>query len=840
MKGRKSVKKGSSRRDFLRAVGAGAPSLTLLGKGARAGAPTAPSVPTEAMPVKEGGDPTYQHLTLDEVARSHHEVNYEEVADAYGGPMSRGPLVSVKAHPEIVWGRPDMGIGMVANPLAFGVGNPPELIRWRDVERSLLKGYLPILISRYQDGDLRYEQVLFATLLDGGEVKTGHEKQVALIRMSVVNASFTERRHATWWVFAPAAVATTDEPPFFWSYKLFDVTGSLPPVPELSPGEPNDLLRDGSTLLGVHEEGPGVTATSYANATRLEMDLLPGQKKTACLKVSSNKRGFTPEEIERLRRLDFFSARDQRVRELEAILEHGAKIRVPEEIVNNIYRAQILYNQTQMVQAADRDYFVPVQASAGVWPWEHMHQLSVLDGLGYHEDVRKSLIYFLKLQGRRPPNAKVKSFAGFFPSSGTFEESGWEDDADSTIYGVIAHRPESKAGTFPNWVCNTGCVLRVYAEHYFCTGDRQWLMSAAPAMIKGCDWIIESRRTTMQHDAHGEKVLQYGLMPAGQPYDTPVGKGDEYFYCWTDGYTYFGFQRIAEALADAGHPDGPRLLREAANYRQDIQEAMRRVRNEDPNLPPYPEKIRGPEGWGSFGSGALALVDTGLVDALDPVFEEIENYMKGHFNLNVLGLTGRCHQDDKGNRGSYYVTLTEDVWHNAWVMRGEVEKALLSFYSNLAFGVDKETLGAIERFMLYDRRYAPFYMDSSGGMRICKMVRRTLLLEKESGLQLLPAVPRRWLEHGKTIQIEDLPTYFGGIDLAVNSQVLQQRIAIDLRLQVARPDRLKKVSLRVPHPTKQRMKQVTLNGRPWTNFRADSETIQLNPAPRRCEIVVHY
>jgi hypothetical protein len=173
-------------------------------------------------------------------------------------------------------------------------------------------------------------------------------------------------------------------------------------------------------------------------------------------------------------------------------------------------------------------------------------------------------------------------------------------------------------------------------------------------------------------------------------------------------------------------------------------------------------------------------------------------------------------------------------------MRGEVEKALLSFYSNLAFGVDKETLGAIERFMLYDRRYAPFYMDSSGGMRICKMVRRTLLLEKESGLQLLPAVPRRWLEHGKTIQIEDLPTYFGGIDLAVNSQVLQQRIAIDLRLQVARPDRLKKVSLRVPHPTKQRMKQVTLNGRPWTNFRADSETIQLNPAPRRCEIVVHY
>jgi len=840
VKARKSRNRGSSRRDFLRAVGAGAPSLTLLARGTRVEAAAAPSVPADAPPAKEGGDPAYQHLTFDAVVRSRHEVNYEEVADAYGGPMSRGPLVSVKAHPEIVWGRPDMGIGMVANQVAFGIGDSPAMVRWQGVEHSLLRGYLPILNSRYQDGDLRYEQVLFAALLEGGEVKTGHEKQVAFIRMSVVNASFTERRHATWWAFAPAAIATTDDPPYFWSYKLFDVTGSLPPAPKTSSREADGVLRDGQTLLGIYEPGPGVTATAYENATRFEMDLLPGQKKIVCLKVSTNKHGFTSGEMEQLRHVDFLAARDQRVLELEAILARGAKITVPEDLVNNIFRAQILYNQTQMIQAADRDYFVPVQASAGVWPWEHMHQLSALDGFGYHDDVRKSLPYFLKLQGRRPPNAQVKSYAGFFPSSGTFEESGWEDDKDSTIYGVIAHRPEAKAGTFPNWLCNTGCVLRVFAEHYFYTRDRQWLMSVAPAMIKGCNWIIECRQTTMQRDAQGEKVLQYGLMPAGQPYDTPLGKGDEYYYCWTDGYTYFGFQRIAEALADAGHPEGLRMMGESARYRQDILEAMRRVRNPNPDLPLYPEKIRGPEGWGSFGSGALSLVATGLVDPMDPAFEEIENYMKDHFNLGVLGLTARCHQDDKGNRGSYYVTLTEDVWHAAWVQRGEVEKALLTFYSNLAFGVDKETLGAIERFMLYDRRYAPFFMDSSGGLRICNMVRRNLLLESESGLQLLPAAPRRWLEHGKTIQIEDLPTYFGKIDLVVNSQVRDERVAIDLRLQVARPDRLKKVTLRVPHPTNQRMKQVTLNGRPWTNFHAESETIQLNPSVQRSEMLVHY
>ena len=840
MKDRKRTNAGPNRRDFLKTVGAGAPSLTLLGMSAHVGAAPMPAIPADAAPVKEGGDPAYKHLTLDAVAQNHHEVNYEEIADVYGGPMSRGPLVSVKAHPEIVWARPDMGIGMVANPVAFGIGNTPVLIRWREVERSLLKGYLPIVRSHYQDGDLRYEQVLYATLLDGGEVKTGHEKQVAVIRMSVVNTSFTERRHAAWWAFAPAAIVTTDEPPYFWTYKLFDVTGSLPPASEQSPGAADGILRDGSTLLGVHEEGPGVTATPFAKATRFEMDLLPGQKKNVYLKVSTNKRGFTPGEIETLRRLDFVSAQDQREIVLEAVLNRGAKIHVPEEIVNNIYKAQILHNQTQMVQVADRDYYMPVQSSAGVWPWEQMKQLTGLDEFGYHGDVEKSLVYLLKLQGKRPPNAKVKSFAGVFPSSGTFEESGWERDFASTIYGLIAQRTEAKAGTFPNWVCNTGAALRTFAEHYFYTRDRHWLQKVAPAMVKACDWIIESRQTTMQHDAQGAKVLQYGLMPPGQPYDTPLTKGDKYFYCMTDGYTCQGFQRIAAALADAGHSEGPRLVREAASYRSDILEAMRRVRNNDPTLPPYPEELHGEAGWATFCSGALSLVDADLVDPEDPAFVQIENYMKQNFNCGVLGLSGRCHQDDKHNLGSYYVTITEDVYHHAWIVRGEVEKALLSFYSTLAFGVDKETLGAIERFMLYDRRYAPFYMDASGGMRICKMLRRTLLLERESELRLLPAAPRRWLEQGKTIQVADMPTYFGGIDLQVNSQVLQQKITVDLKLHVARPDRLKRVSLRVPHPTKQPIKRVILNGEPWTKFHPDSEMVQLEPSLRRHEIVVYY
>src|SRR6266700_3686048 len=288
---------------------------------------------------EEGGDPAYRHLTFDEVAKRGYEVHYEEIADAYGGPMSRAPVVSVKAHPEIIWVRPDMGIGMVANPLAFGVDSPARPVQWQNVERSLRRGYLPIVTSRYRDGDLLYVQEVYATLLDGGEVRTGHEKQVVMVRMSVVNVDPSKRRNGAWWAFVPAEVRTSsgDSPTkLFADYTLFDITGSLPSAPlEAVMGEVH-ILRNGSVLLGVAEEGPGIKITRYQKVLKCEMELLPGQKKSVTLKVSSNKEGFTDSEIERVKQLDWFTGLDQRVATLEAILARGMRIQVPEEVVNNI------------------------------------------------------------------------------------------------------------------------------------------------------------------------------------------------------------------------------------------------------------------------------------------------------------------------------------------------------------------------------------------------------------------------------------------------------------------------------------------------------------------------
>jgi hypothetical protein len=768
------------------------------------------------------------------------EPSYEEVAAHCGGPFSRQPVISVKAHPEVVWVRPDMAVQMVANPFSFAVGDMPRQIEWRRVTRTLEKGYLPVVESRWRDDDLEYTQTAFATLLDGGEVKTGREKQIVMVRMTVANTAYRGTRAATLWAFVPGiARARGDLLPRLDHYGLFDVTGELPKIGGQSVPSPDRVLRDGAVELGAYDYDEGVRATAFAGAIRFAMDLRQGQSLSMRFLVSSNKRGLNGADIGRLRALDFRAAHDRRVAAMDEFLRRGTRIEVPEQVVNNVFKAQILYNQTAMVQAADRDYYVPVQGYVGVWPWEAVQMLTPLDMLGYHEDTARSYGYFFKTQSRHRPQGEVKSAEGVFLQTGAFEESGWEHDGDSTLYGP-SQDSWRKYPNFPRWINSTGSVLYGIGEHYFYSGDAAWLRNVAPQVVLAADWIIRERQATKVRDAQGNKVAHFGLMPAGKPYDVydNIDKQGSYSYCFTDGWSWLGLQRAAEALADIGHPDGRRLLREAQDYRADILEVMRRVRRTDPSLPPYPERVYGSDGWGSFNTSGLSLLQTGLLSPRDPAFEQIESYSKQHYGW--LGLHGfiKAKEAQMHDIRQVYTVTSDDIFHAAWLARGEVEKALLTFYSVLAYGVDRETLGSVERFSPDDRRFTPFFMNGSASSRICAMIRKTVLLEEGGTMRLLAGAPRRWLEPGKRIEVVNATTYFGKADFRLVRE--QDAVRATLRLTRTHPDRLKHISMRVPHPDRAAIKSVTLNGAPWRAVDTDREVVELPAGRDHYDVVIRY
>jgi hypothetical protein len=100
----------------------------------------------------------------------------------------------------------------------------------------------------------------------------------------------------------------------------------------------------------------------------------------------------------------------------------------------------------------------------------------------------------------------------------------------------------------------------------------------------------------------------------------------------------------------------------------------------------------------------------------------------------------------------------------------------------------------------------------------------------------VPLTQRR--EAGKTIEVRDAVTYFGELDLKVDSQVDQGKVLVDLTLRKTRPERLQLIRLRVPHPGRERMKQVVVKGTKGDNFNPNKEVIELKPTENRNQIMV--
>jgi hypothetical protein len=73
-----------------------------------------------------------------------------------------------------------------------------------------------------------------------------------------------------------------------------------------------------------------------------------------------------------------------------------------------------------------------------------------------------------------------------------------------------------------------------------------------------------------------------------------------------------------------------------------------------------------------------------------------------------------------------------------------------------------------------------------------------LYLEEGRILNLLPGVPRNWLEDGKEISLKNVASYFGPLSLSVTSHVNDG--SIDVKVSCSSDRRPDQVRIRIPHP----------------------------------------
>src|SRR5215831_5473450 len=85
------------------------------------------------------------------------------------------------------------------------------------------------------------------------------------------------------------------------------------------------------------------------------------------------------------------------------------------------------------------------------------------------------------------------------------------------------------------------------------------------------------------------------------------------------------------------------------------------------------------------------------------------------------------------------------------------------------------------------------------------------------------ATPRGWLGNGKKIRVNDAPTLYGPVSYTISSKIDHEQIIVDLDVPDQKP--IGSLQLRLRVPGNKQLVGVRVNGQPYTQFDASTETI---------------
>ena len=100
-------------------------------------------------------------------------------------------------------------------------------------------------------------------------------------------------------------------------------------------------------------------------------------------------------------------------------------------------------------------------------------------------------------------------------------------------------------------------------------------------------------------------------------------------------------------------------------------------------------------------------------------------------------------------------------------------------------------------------------------------------------------MPRAWLADGKRLAVEGAPTYFGPVNLHIESAAATGSITAKIEFTGNRRPRTLLVRLR--HPNKKPLRSVTVNGAEWMDFDVAKEWVRIqNPVAKRYAVAALY
>jgi hypothetical protein len=154
-----------------------------------------------------------------------------------------------------------------------------------------------------------------------------------------------------------------------------------------------------------------------------------------------------------------------------------------------------------------------------------------------------------------------------------------------------------------------------------------------------------------------------------------------------------------------------------------------------------------------------------------------------------------------------------------------IRQALLMTYADMAHQYTRGTWTAPEtRSILPEHDAAPYCTPAQ--LVVALMTKWLLVFEdpQSETLWLGKGAPRDWLQNGKDISVTNAPTRWGRINFSIGSKVDSGQITAKINLP---PHFAATTKLRLRAPNTAQLRSVTVNGKPWTNFDRQQETITI-------------
>ena len=399
-----------------------------------------------------------------------------------------------------------------------------------------------------------------------------------------------------------------------------------------------------------------------------------------------------------------------------------------------------------------------------------------------------------------------------------------------------------------------GSIGWALTQHYWLTGDTEWLKASAPRIEANAEWMLRQRHVVSSMVPGGERLWCRGLQPALQVTPDSGGLWMQFYEC--EAYYWASVSRLATTLEVVDPIGGAKLKAEAEAYRKDLRAAVERSIALSPVAPvrdgtfhsvvPFACYARGLStgawGWQRDGSGshvgplywdtvqtAAALVSpAGL---LEPNDVRVQGY------LDVLEDRLLLENPNVGNRNWFFA---------GWQYQGGLERTanmhlagddipvfLRSFLNCYAVDILPNDGYVFNEHAVHGPPDKIFEEAA-----FLERFRNLLVMEDGPNLWLARGTPRAWLEQGKRISVTHSPTQFGTVAYEIRSDVANGKVFATVTMPTRNPPG--EVLLRLRHPKAVAMTSVFVNGKPWKDFDSTKEIVKLHGLKHTVTVEVRY